>query len=99
MTEEEELTKVHKNQIDSEMDILKEEMKLIVDVQKPNSDIWLYVDNLQTVLMQKLEMINALKYRVEEFACQLDEEEKLANQFKEMQKEEREKHYWDDDED
>jgi hypothetical protein len=32
LSEEEDLTKIHKNMIDSEMDIVRDEMRLLVDV-------------------------------------------------------------------
>jgi len=61
LTEEEELTKIHKNQIDSEVDIVKEEMKLLFEVQRPNSDIRQYVDTLHAIILHKLDMIGKLK--------------------------------------
>jgi len=43
------------------------------------------VDTLHAILTHKIEMIEKLKFRVEEFSLNLEEEERLAIQFKQLQ--------------
>ena len=47
-------------------------------MQRPNSDIKQYVDTLHAILAHKIEMIEKLKNRVEEFSSYLEEEERLS---------------------
>lgn len=74
-------------------------MKILFEVQRPNSDIRQYVDTLHSILSHKMDMISKLKSRVEEFAYALDEEEKISGQFKQMQVDERERQQRDDGDD
>ena len=67
-------------------------MKLIQEVQKPNSDIRVYVDTLSSILEHKIEMITSLKSRIDDFSVHLDEEEQLSNKFKKEQAMEKNKH-------
>ena len=78
------ITQKHKEHIDSEVDIIKEEMKLLADVQKPHSDIKEYVSTLQSVLTHKIGMIMSMKNQLEEFTQHLEEEEKLSKEFKDL---------------
>eukprot|EP00344_Euplotes_crassus_P009542 CAMPEP_0197018576 /NCGR_PEP_ID=MMETSP1380-20130617/80180_1 /TAXON_ID=5936 /ORGANISM="Euplotes crassus, Strain CT5" /LENGTH=313 /DNA_ID=CAMNT_0042445821 /DNA_START=635 /DNA_END=1576 /DNA_ORIENTATION=- len=75
LEEEEEVTNSHKEQIDSEVETVKEEMKLLYEVQKPNSDIKSYVETLHAMLDQKIRMMMDLKMKVEQFGEHLVEEE------------------------
>jgi predicted RNase H-like nuclease (RuvC/YqgF family) len=85
LTEEEELTGSHKQQIDNEVEMVKEEMKLLYEVQRPNSDIKTYASTLKQVLRHKMDMISSLLQQVDEFQGHLEEEEQLAREFREAQ--------------
>lgn len=50
LEEEEEVTNSHKEQLDNEVETVKDEMKMLYEVQKPNSDIKQYVETLHSVL-------------------------------------------------
>lgn len=82
LEEEEDVTNSHKHQIDNEVETIKEEMKLLYEVQKPNSDIKQYVENLHSVLEHKIRMMMQLKQKVEQFGEHLLEEERLSEEFK-----------------
>jgi len=62
-------------------------MVLLHEVDKPASDIDEYVENLDTMLDQKLEMINALKGKLSRFRGHLKEEEALSKKFHEQRNE------------
>lgn len=85
LEEEEEVTNSHKVQIDNEVETVKEEMKLIYEVQKPNSDIKQYVQTLHSVLDHKIRMMMELKQKVELFGEHLIQEERLSEEFKNKQ--------------
>ena len=76
------MTNSHKHQIDNEVETLKEEMKILYEVQKPNSDIKQYVQTLHSVLDHKIKMMIQLKEKVESFGDHLLEEERLSEEFK-----------------
>lgn len=88
MEEEEEVTTSHKEVIDSEVDMVKEEMRLLYEVQKPNSDIKQYVENLHGVLEHKIRLMTELMRKVETFGQHLLQEERLSEEFKKKQEEE-----------
>ena len=82
LEEEEEVTSSHKEGIDQEVDNVKEEMKLLYEVQKPNSDIKQYVETLHSILDNKIKMLIDLKMKVEQFGDHLLQEERLSEEFK-----------------
>lgn len=57
-------------------------MKILYEVQKPNSDIKQYVQTLHSVLDHKIKMMIQLKEKVESFGDHLLEEERLSEEFK-----------------
>ena len=63
-------------------------MKLIQEVQKPNSDIKTYVHTLSSILAHKIDMITTLKLKIDEFSFHLEQEEKLSRKFKKQQDDE-----------
>lgn len=87
LEEEEEVTNSHKEGIDYEVETVKEEMKLLYEVQKPNSDIKQYVETLHSILDQKIRMMTELKMKVEQFGEHLLQEERLSEEFKHKQQE------------
>lgn len=62
-------------------------MALLTEVDKPASDIDEYVDNLDSILTHKLELINALKEKLLLFKNHLKEEEMLSKLFYEQRNE------------
>jgi kinesin family protein 2/24 len=47
----------HRKHIDDVVDLVKQEMSLLNDVDKPGSDVESYVRSLDKVLISKIEMI------------------------------------------
>lgn len=89
LEEEEEVTNAHKEEIDQEVETVKEEMKLLYEVQKPNSDIKQYVEILHSIIDHKLKMLVELKQKVEQFGDHLLQEEQLSEEFKVKQEDAR----------
>lgn len=85
LEEEEEVTNSHKEVIDSEVETVKDEMKLLYEVQKPNSDIKQYVETLHSMLEHKIKMMTELKHKVMQFGEHLMQEERLSEEFKRKQ--------------
>ena len=61
LEEEEELINNHRKHIDDIVDFVKQEMLLLNEVDKPGSDVEEYVKGLDQVLVQKMEMIAAMR--------------------------------------
>jgi len=78
LEEEEEVIAAHRGQIEETMELVKSEMALLADVDKPGSAIDQYVDRLSRVLSQKAESIAKLRERVATFQTHLREEEVLS---------------------
>ena len=78
LEEEEEVIAAHRGQIEETMELVKSEMALLADVDKPGSAIDQYVDRLSRVLAQKAESIEKLRERVATFQAHLREEEVLS---------------------
>ena len=57
LEEEEELINGHRKHIDEVVDLVKQEMVLLNEVDKPGSDVEEYVNNLDQMLLNKIEMI------------------------------------------
>ena len=78
LEEEEEVVASHRQQIEATMELVKREMALLADVDKPGSAIDVYVERLAGVLDQKAQSIAALQARVAKFQAHLKEEEVLS---------------------
>jgi len=61
LEEEEELINGHRKHIDEVVDLVKQEMVLLNEVDKPGSDVEEYVNNLDQMLLNKMEMISAMR--------------------------------------
>jgi kinesin family protein 2/24 len=81
LVEEEEFIGQHKLHIDEMVDMIKQEMNLINEVDRPGSDITQYVSNLDKQLAGKIDKINMLRSRLHKFNILLKDEEALANKF------------------
>ena len=78
LEEEEEVIAAHRAQIESTMELVKREMSLLAEVDKPGSAIDVYVERLAEVLERKAASIAALRERVAAFQTHLREEEVLS---------------------
>ena len=78
LEEEEAVIAAHRAQIESAMALVKKEMALLAEVDKPGSAIDAYVERLARVLEQKQAGIEALRDKVRAFQTHLKEEEVLS---------------------
>jgi kinesin family protein 2/24 len=77
LEEEEELIGTHRTHIDDVVDLVKQEMMLLHDVDKPGSDIEEYVNSLDAILLHKMELIGLVRQRLIDFYKHLKLEENL----------------------
>ena len=76
--EEEEVIQHHRQQVDDVMAIIKQEMRLLSDVEQPGADIDAYVKELDDLLSTKQQVIQDLRNRISSFRQRLQEEEMLS---------------------
>lgn len=85
LEEEEELINSHRQHIDDVVDLVKQEMMLLHEVDKPGSDIEEYVSSLDAILLHKMELISVVRQRLVDFYTHLKTEENLQKLYQEKQ--------------
>jgi len=85
LAEEEDFINSHRTHIDDCVELVKQEMLLINDVDKPGSDIDNYVSSLDKLFAEKAERIQNMRSKLFKFHKMLKEEEVLAKKFSEYQ--------------
>lgn len=60
-------------------------MNLLHDVDKPGSDIEVYIKSLDTILVRKMNMIHGMRDQLSKFYEHIKEEQKLSSLFHEVQ--------------
>lgn len=78
LEEEEALIAAHRKEIEDTMEIVREEMKLLAEVDKPGSQIDNYVTQLSFVLSRKAASLVSLQARLARFQHRLKEQEILS---------------------
>ncbi len=78
LVEEEQLISEHRTHIDEIVEITKKEMMMLHMVDKPGSDVELYVSNLSEILNNKKLMITSLMRKLNNFQSKLKDEEVLS---------------------
>ncbi|KAK9812178.1 hypothetical protein WJX73_002260 [Symbiochloris irregularis] len=78
LEEEETLIQAHRQQIEANMALVREEMDLLGEVDKQGSVIDFYVDKLAALLEQKLRIMSNLSDRLKAFKAKLVEEEIMS---------------------
>jgi kinesin family protein 2/24 len=81
LEEEEEVIAAHRQHIDDVMELMKQEMKLLNEVEQPQSAIDKYVTNLDQILVRKIHAIKNLRDKLAEFQQHLREEQILSKSF------------------
>ncbi|CAD8097658.1 unnamed protein product [Paramecium primaurelia] len=81
LEEEENLISNHRSHIDSMVELVKQEMMLLHNIDKPGSDVDEYVKGLDQILLTKIEEIQTLQFQLQTFRSHLSEEETLQKQF------------------
>ena len=61
LEEEEEVILGHRKHIDDVVDLVKQEMQLLNEVDKPGSEVSEYVSNLDKVLLEKIKLIEEMR--------------------------------------
>lgn len=87
LTEEEDFINEHRTHIDDVVELVKQEMLLINEVDKPGSDIDNYVTSLDKILKEKAERIDKTRSKLLKFQNLLKEEEFLSQKFYQYQNE------------
>ena len=75
LEEEDKLINSHRNHIDQIVGGVKDEMALLNEVDKPGSDVELYVKKLDDVLLNKIKLIVNLRQNLLQFYSHLKSEE------------------------
>ncbi|KAL3626519.1 Kinesin-like protein KIN-13A [Castilleja foliolosa] len=78
LEEEEALIAAHRKEIEDTMEIVREEMKLLAEVDQPGSQIDNYVSQLSFVLSRKAASLVSLQARLARFQHRLKEQEILS---------------------
>jgi kinesin family protein 2/24 len=67
------------------VDLVKQEMVLLNDVDKPGSDVEEYVNNLDQILIQKMTMISQMREQLITFHKHLKTEEAMSKLYQQQQ--------------
>ena len=68
------------------MELVKEEMTILEEMEQPGAGVDEYVDALDVILQKKLEITHSLRSKLIAFRKQLDAEESLSASFKKNKK-------------
>ncbi|KAJ0881702.1 putative plus-end-directed kinesin ATPase [Helianthus annuus] len=79
LEEEENLVNAHRKQVEETMDIVREEMNLLVEVDQPGNQLDNYITKLNIVLSQKASAIQQLQTRLQSFQKHLEEYSVLSS--------------------
>jgi len=84
LAEEEELITSHRQHIDMMVELIKEEMVHLNNVDRPGSDVDAYVTGLDRILGLKAEYIGEIRGRVDMFKEHLQQEDSLSRKFQSL---------------
>ncbi|CAD8178185.1 unnamed protein product [Paramecium octaurelia] len=71
----------NKKTVDQMVELVKQEMMLLHNIDKPGSDVDEYVKGLEQILLTKIDEIQTLQSQLQTFKYHLSEEETLQKQF------------------
>ena len=81
LEEEEKLIHSHRGHIDEVVGIVKEEMTLLNEVDKPGSDVEVYARGLDRILLKKIQIISDLREKLLNFYSHLKTEEHMSKLY------------------
>jgi len=84
LAEEEELITAHRQHIDMMVELIKEEMVHLNNVDRPGSDVDAYVTGLDRILRLKAQYIGDIRGRVDLFKDHLQQEDSLSRKFQSL---------------
>ncbi|EPS59111.1 hypothetical protein M569_15698, partial [Genlisea aurea] len=79
LKEEEDLVNAHRKQVEETMEIVREEMNLLVDADKPGNQLDDYISRLNSILSQKAAGIVQLQNQLSQFQKRLKEHNVLVS--------------------
>ena len=85
LEEEEHLIHSHRTHIDEVVGIVKEEMTLLNEVDKPGSDVEVYAKGLDKILLKKIQIISEIRERLLNFYSHLKTEEHMSKLYERNQ--------------
>ena len=85
LEEEEQLIHAHRSHIDEVVGIVKDEMQLLNEVDKPGSDVEVYARSLDKVLLNKIKIITDLRAKLLGFYSHLKTEEHMSKLYERNQ--------------
>lgn len=85
LEEEEQLINGHRRHLDDMVDLVRHEMQLLNDVDKPGSDVEAYVASLDKLLSSKIAMITGMRKQLIEFHTHLKTEEVMSKLYQQQQ--------------
>ena len=87
LEEEEEVITAHKQHLNDTIEMVKQEMRMLEELERPGSDVDVYANSLDEVLHKKLLAITSLQEKLRTFRTHLKEEKVLSRKFFEHQNE------------
>ena len=84
LEEEESLISNHRHHIDDIVDLVKQEMMLLHEVDQPGSEVEEYVTKLDGILVHKMQHIMAIRTKLLGFHKHLKTEEVLSKLYQQM---------------
>lgn len=69
----------HRKHIDDNVDLVKKQMSILNEVDKPGSDVEVYVGNLEQILSHNMNMIQEMQSKLVDFRSFLKKEATLSN--------------------
>ena len=85
LEEEEQLIHSHRGHIDEVVSVVKDEMTLLNEVDKPGSDVEVYIRGLDEVLLKKMRIISGLREQLLTFYSHLKTEESMSRLYERNQ--------------
>ncbi|CAH9052810.1 unnamed protein product [Cuscuta europaea] len=79
LKEEEDLVNAHRRQVEETMDIVRQEMNLLVEADRPGNKLDDYISGLNSILSQKAAAILEMQNRLAQFQRHLQEHNVLAS--------------------
>ena len=76
--DEEQLISAHRALIEESMELVRQEMTLLSEVDQPGSAIDQYIEQMSKILNRKLAMVQEMSARVDALKLKLKEEELLS---------------------
>ena len=85
LEQEEEMINGHRKHIDEVVDLVKNEMSLLNEVDKPGSDVEEFISGLDKLLISKIHMILDMRKQIIDFHTNLKTEEIMSKLYQQQQ--------------